>query len=79
MPRIVERKPHPNSNEHEVVVFMTKVRHEMEIPKGIGMGEVMKLITQYLKGYDEETPEGKVHVKGYEDIYPETREERAEA
>jgi len=79
MPKIVERKPHPNSPEHEVVVFMTKVRHEMEIPKGIDMGEVMKLITRYLKGYDEEAPEGKVHVKGYEDIYPETREELAEA
>ncbi|MEM4975858.1 MAG: hypothetical protein QXT64_00865 [Desulfurococcaceae archaeon] len=75
MPRIVERKPHPNSSEHEVVVFMTKVRHEMQIPKDAGIGEVMKLITRYLRGYDEETAEGKVHVKGYEDIYPETREE----
>ncbi|MEM2613629.1 MAG: hypothetical protein QXO15_05290 [Nitrososphaerota archaeon] len=78
MPRIVERKPHPSSSEHEVIVFQTKVRHEMEIPEGIGMGEVMKLITRYLKGYDEETPEGKVHIKGYEDIYPETAEEVSE-
>ncbi|MEM2163675.1 MAG: hypothetical protein QXR62_04545 [Candidatus Bathyarchaeia archaeon] len=79
MPRIIERKPHPNSSEHEVVVFMTKVRHEMQVPKDAGIGEVMRLITRYLKGYDEETAEGKVHIKGYEDIYPETREEQAEA
>ncbi|MEM4469195.1 MAG: hypothetical protein QXS32_09035 [Candidatus Nezhaarchaeales archaeon] len=78
MPRIVERKPHPNSPDHEVIVFQTKVRHEMQIPKGIGTGEVMRLITRYLKGYDEETPEGKVHVKGYEDYYPETAEEAEE-
>ena len=74
MPRIVERKPHPNSSEHEVVVCMTKVRHEMQIPKDADIGEIMKLITRYLRGYDEETAEGKVHMKGYEDIYPETRE-----
>ena len=54
---------------------MTKVRHEMQIPKDAGIGEVMKLITRYLRGYDEETAEGKVHMKGYEDIYSETREE----
>jgi len=75
MLRIVERKPHPNSPDHEVVVFMTKVRHEMEIPKGASMEEVMKLITRYLKGYDEEAAEGKVHANGYEDMYPETAEE----
>jgi len=75
MPKIIERKPHPNSSEHEVVVFMTKVRHEMQIPKDAGIGEVMELITRYLKGYDEETAEGKVHIKGYEDYYPEMREE----
>ena len=75
MPKIVERRPHPNSSEHEVVVFTTKVRHEMQIPKGASVEEVMKLITRYLKGYEEETAEGKVHVKGYEDIYPETAEE----
>lgn len=75
MPKIVERKPHPNSQDHEVVVFTTKVRHEMEVPKGIGIGEVMKLITRYLKGYDEEAQDGKVHVKGYEDYYPEMSEE----
>ncbi|MEM2294606.1 MAG: hypothetical protein QXX41_15175 [Nitrososphaerota archaeon] len=75
VPRIVERKPHPSSSEHEVVVFMTRVRHEMQIPRDAGMGEVMKLITRYLRGYDEETAEGKVHVKGYEDIYPGSREE----
>ena len=76
VPKIVERRPHPNSSEHEVVVFTTKVRHEMQIPKGASVEEVMKLITRYLKGYEEETAEGKVHVKGYEDIYPETVEER---
>ncbi|MEM0111349.1 MAG: hypothetical protein QXK90_01140, partial [Candidatus Parvarchaeota archaeon] len=66
--------PHPNSPDHEVVVFMTKVRHEMEVPKGASTGEVMKLITRYLKGWDEETPEGEVQVEGYEDVYPETCE-----
>ncbi|MEM2475342.1 MAG: hypothetical protein QW407_05400 [Thermofilaceae archaeon] len=79
MPRIIERKPHPNSSEHEVVVFTTKVRHEVQVPRGASMDEVMRLITRYLKGYDEETAEGKVHIKGYEkgyeDVYPETREE----
>ncbi|MEM1829873.1 MAG: hypothetical protein QXV79_04470 [Thermofilaceae archaeon] len=75
MPRIIERKPHPNGPEHEVVVFQTKVRHEMQIPKGASTGEVMKLITRYLKGYDEERDGEKVHVKGYEDYYPETVEE----
>lgn len=78
VPRIVERKPHPNSSEHEVVVFTTRVRHEMQIPRDAGMGGVMELITIYLKGYDEETAEGKVHMKGYEDIYPETAEEVSE-
>lgn len=75
MPRIVERKPHPNSSEHEVVVFMTKVRHEMQIPRGAGEDEVMRLIARYLRGYDITMPDGtKEHVKGYESIYPETEE-----
>ncbi|MEM4847660.1 MAG: hypothetical protein QW794_07890 [Thermosphaera sp.] len=75
MPKIVERKPHPNSSDHEVIVFKTKVMHEIAVPKGVDMGEVMKLITRYLKGYDEERDGEKVHVKGYEDYYPETVEE----
>lgn len=75
MPRIIGRKPHPNSSEHEVIVFMTKVSHEIEIPKGASQSEVMRLMTRYLKGYDEESLEGGVHVKGYEDYYPDTREE----
>ncbi|MEM2447924.1 MAG: hypothetical protein QXT14_03100 [Candidatus Bathyarchaeia archaeon] len=74
MPRIVERKPHPNSSEHEVVVFETKVRHELSIKKGLSDAEVLKEIAKYLKGYDVETLEGKEHVKGYEDVYPETKE-----
>lgn len=75
MPRIIGRKPHPNSSEHEVVVFMTKVGHEIEVPKGASTSDVMRLITRYLKGCDEESPEGKVHIEGYEDYYPDTREE----
>ncbi|MEM4762328.1 MAG: hypothetical protein QW230_05065, partial [Thermofilum sp.] len=75
MARIVERKPHPNSVEHEVVVFQTRVRHEMEIPRGAAEEEVVELIRRYLRGYDVETPEGKTHVPGYEDVYPETRGE----
>ena len=78
MARIVERKPHPSSVEHEVVVFRTKVGHEMEIPRGVTEREVRELIRRYLKGYDIETPEGRVHVPGYEDIYPETSEEESE-
>ncbi|MEM3893578.1 MAG: hypothetical protein QXR12_06490 [Thermofilum sp.] len=74
MVRIVERKPHPSSLDHEIVVFETKVRHEMEIPKSATEEEVIEMITRYLRGYDVETPEGKTHVPGYEDIYPETRE-----
>ncbi|MEM0307084.1 MAG: hypothetical protein QXK01_08925 [Thermofilum sp.] len=74
MVRIVGRKPHPSSPEHEVVVFETRVRHELQIPRGAAKEEVRELIRRYLKGYDTETPEGKVHVPGYEDIYPETRE-----
>ncbi|MEM3943740.1 MAG: hypothetical protein QXJ59_06620 [Thermofilaceae archaeon] len=75
MVRIVERKPHPSSPEHEVVVFQTKVRHEMQIPRGAPEEEVVELIRRYLKGYDVETPEGKTHVPGYEDVYPEARGE----
>jgi len=74
MPRIVERKPHPNSTEHEVVVFETKVRHELSIPKGLDDAEVLKEIAKYLKGYDVEIEGRKEHVKGYEDTYPETKE-----
>ncbi|MEM3893739.1 MAG: hypothetical protein QXR12_07315 [Thermofilum sp.] len=75
MVRIVGRKPHPSSPEHEVVVFETRVRHELQIPRGVTEKEVRELIHRYLKGCDAETPEGKVHVPGYEDIYPETRGE----
>ncbi|MEM4029933.1 MAG: hypothetical protein QXO02_08570 [Thermofilaceae archaeon] len=75
MVRIVERKPHPCSPEHEIVVFETKVRHEMQIPKSATEEEVIEMITQYLRGYDVEAPEGKTHIPGYEDIYPETKEE----
>ncbi|MEM4455269.1 MAG: hypothetical protein QXT28_11195 [Thermofilaceae archaeon] len=75
MVRIIERKPHPSSVEHEVVVFETKVRHELQIPKGMTDEEVVEMITRYLRGYDVETPEGKTRAPGYEDIYPETKEE----
>jgi len=78
MVRIVERKPHPSSPEHEVVVFRTKVRHEMQIPGGATEREVRELVRRYLKGYDIETPEGRGHVPGYEDIYPETGEDESE-
>ncbi|MEM3944467.1 MAG: hypothetical protein QXJ59_10310 [Thermofilaceae archaeon] len=64
MVRIVERKPHPCSPEHEVVVFETRVRHELQIPKGATEEEVMELVDKYLKSY--------------EDIYPETRKEESE-
>jgi len=34
--------------------------------------DVVKEIIKYLKGYDIEVGGGKEHIKGYEDIYPET-------
>lgn len=69
------RKPHPNSTEHEVVAFETKVKHELCVSKGLSDREVIMEIVKYLRGYDVDAPEGKVHVKGYEDNYPETRME----
>lgn len=75
MPRVVGRKSHPNSPEHEVVVFRTKVGHELQVPRDADMREVMELIRRYLKGYDGDGPEGRVHVPGYEDYYPETSDE----
>jgi len=67
------RKPHPNSSDHEVLTFKTKVTHELCIPKGLDDKKCMEQILKYLKGYDVTEPDGKVrHEKGYEDIYPET-------
>lgn len=75
--KIVERKNHPNSSEDEVIVFETKVRHEIAVPIKTDEKKVKDIIKRYLKGYDEDDfIEGKkVHVKGYEDIYPETSDE----
>lgn len=72
--KIVERKNHPNSSEDEVVVFETKVKHEIAVPIKTDEKEVEDIIKRYLKGYDaDDIFEGKkVHVKGYEDIYSET-------
>ncbi|MEM3895378.1 hypothetical protein [Thermofilum sp.] len=72
--KIVGRKNHPNSSEDEVVVFETKVRHEIAVPIKTDEKEVKEIIKRYLKGYDiDDFIEGKkVHVKGYENIYPET-------
>jgi hypothetical protein len=68
------RRPHPNSADHEVVEFETRVKHQLCVPKGLSDADVMKEIVKYLKGYDVELPDGtKEHVKGYEDIYPETK------
>jgi hypothetical protein len=73
------RREHPNSPDHEVVEFETKVKHQLCVPKGLRDDDVMKEIVKYLKGYDVELPDGtKEHVKGYEDIYPETIEPKVD-
>jgi len=70
---LFKRKPHPNSADHEVIEFDTKVHHQLCVPKGLSVAEVVEEIVKYLKGYDVTLPDGtKQHVKGYEDIYPET-------
>jgi ornithine carbamoyltransferase len=72
-------KPHPNSDEYDVLVFDTKVHHEMAIPKGLKENEIQQKIKEYLKGYDITlTDNGKEHIKGYENIYPETSVEEEE-
>jgi hypothetical protein len=69
----LRRRPHPNSADHEVVEWDTKVHHQLCVQKGLSGADVMKEIVKYLKGYDVELPDGtKERVKGYEDIYPET-------
>jgi len=73
------RRAHPNSADHEVVEWNTKVQHQLCIPKGLSDAEVLKEIVKYLKGYDIELPDGtKEHVKGYEDIYTETIEPKVD-
>ena len=68
------RKPHPNSAEHEVIVFDTKVHHELAVEKGLSDADVEKEIMRYLRGYDyTDVDSSKKHIKGYEDHYPETR------
>ena len=70
-----KRRAHPNSADHEVVEWNTKVQHQLCIQKGLSDAEVLKEIVKYLKGYDVIREDGaKEHVKGYEDIYPETIE-----
>jgi hypothetical protein len=66
------RRPHPHSADHDVVEWNTKVHHQLCITKDIERDDIMKEILKYLRGYDEETPEGKIHHKGYEDDYPMT-------
>jgi hypothetical protein len=67
------RRPHPDSPDHEVVEFDTKVHHQLCVSKGMSDADVLKEIIRYLKSYDIEMPDGtKEHVKGYEDVYPET-------
>lgn len=65
-----ERRPHPNSADHEVVAFRTRVYHELCVPRGLSDEDVLKEIAKYLRGYVTEAGE---KVKGYEDHYPETR------
>jgi hypothetical protein len=77
MSYVFKRRPHPNSADHEVVEWDTRVHHQLCIPKGLSNAEVVKEIVKYLKGYDVEVEPGrKEHVKGYEDEYPETAVER---
>ena len=68
------RKPHPNSADHEIIEFNTKVHHQLCIPKGLSDKEIVEEIIKYLKGHDIDLPDGgKEHIKGYEDYYPETK------
>jgi len=70
-----KRRPHPDSADHEVVEWDTRVHHQLCVPKGLDEAEIHREIARYLRGYDIETPEGKIHIKGYEDIYPKTKVE----
>lgn len=70
---IRERRKHPNSADHEVVRFQTKVSHEICIDKDLPTSEIMQLITRYLRGeIIQGVPGGPIKIKGYEDHYPET-------
>jgi len=67
------RKPHPNSADHEVIEWDTKVHHQLCVPRRLSDVDVLKEIIRYLKGYDIVGADGtKEHVKGYEDTYPDT-------
>ena len=55
------RKPHPSLTDYDVIIFYTKVRHELLVSKGMSDDEVVKLIAEYLKQYEE--------------VFPETRDE----
>jgi hypothetical protein len=73
------RKPHPNSPDHEVIEWDTKVHHQLCVPKGLSDADVMKEIVKYLKGYDVIREDGtREHIEGYEDIYPETIEPKVD-
>mgnify|MGYP000661944772 CR=1 FL=1 len=52
-----EVKPHPTSVDHIIVVFNTRVKHTISLPKGVGEEEVLKAIAEYLQQYEETYPE----------------------
>jgi len=55
------RKPHPNLYVYDIVELDTKVHHEILVPRTLTDEEVVRVIADYLKQYEE--------------IYPETRDE----
>jgi len=54
---VFSRKPHPSLTDYDVIIFYTKVRHELLVSKGMSDDEVVKLIADYLKQYEETYPE----------------------
>ncbi|MCS7369073.1 MAG: hypothetical protein NDF57_05125 [archaeon GBS-70-058] len=47
-----ERKPHPQSIDHEVIVFYTdNIRHELCVERGLTDSEVLEKIREYLNLY----------------------------
>lgn len=71
--RVAER-PNPNSPDHIVITFLTKVKHEIAVMR-MDKDKYSDIMIKYLRGYTVEYYLIKEMVNGYEDFYPETADQ----
>jgi hypothetical protein len=56
---VFSRKLHPSLVDYDVIIFYTKVRHELLVSKGMSDKDILQLIAEYLKQYEEVFPNTK--------------------